>query len=162
MHGRRAPGPEGPSPAKSGFVPISESESSIQWTKPPFSTAGTPGDRALLRRLVLFPASPHGCKAERTHLREVENKDEDATPAVQAVQVRIALLPVVVEHRHQAWTRDEGSREGRLMGTGAGEVTRGKPDSQGPTSGLLSQQPVSLPGMPGRGRREAGSGGGEG
>lgn len=75
-----------------------------------------------MRRLVLFPTSPHRCEAERTHLREVQNEDEDATPAVQAVQVRIALLPVVVEHRHQAWTRDESSREDRLVGT------QGKPD----------------------------------
>lgn len=57
-----------------------------------------------------------GCGAGRTHLDKVEHRDEHSTPAVQAVQVRVALLPVVVEHRHQAWAGQQGSREDRPVG----------------------------------------------
>lgn len=129
-HACAAEGPRDPRPPRlqSGFVPVSESEHPAA-LKHPFHLRAHLEDGPFCGViLVLFPTSPHRCEAEGTHLHEVENKDEDATPAVQAVQVRIALLPVVVEHRHQAWTRDEGSREDRLMGTGAGEVTQGKPD----------------------------------
>lgn len=57
-------------------------------------------------------ATPHLCALMRNrfslcpalaHLHEVKHEDQEATPAVQAVQVGVALLPVVVKHRHQAW-----------------------------------------------------------
>ena len=65
---------------------------------------------------ALLPAPPRHRGDARTHLRKEEREDQDAAPAVQAVQVGVALLPVVLEHRHQAW-REAGVERTRLMGT---------------------------------------------
>lgn len=51
---------------------------------------------------ALLPAPLQRCGAARTHLHKEEDEDQNATPAVQAVQVGVAFLPVEVEHRHQA------------------------------------------------------------